>query len=143
MKRVLFAALLSLACGNAAWAAPANLQLKRTGSTYANGDPIWQLQLIEAGRVIQSWKAVASASASKLRPALVAGLAHRFRKATTGWGSPNRGARSLDATRSPLSHQPLSPVSTTATQGWTHLHSRPPEDLANAVRRYNVDRSRL
>ena len=63
MKRVLLAALFGLAVANASWAAPANLQLKRTSGTYANGDPIWQLQLIEAGRVLQSWKAVASAKA--------------------------------------------------------------------------------
>ena len=63
MKRLLLAALVNMAWIGASWAAPADLQLKRTSATYPNGDPIWQLQLVEAGRVLQSWQAVASANA--------------------------------------------------------------------------------
>ena len=39
----------------------AELELRRTGSSYDKGDPIWLLQLRDGGHVQQQWQAVASA----------------------------------------------------------------------------------
>ena len=148
MKRVLLAALLSLACGQAAWAAPANLQLKRTGSTYANGDPIWQLQLIEAGRVIQSWQAVASAKAHQnLDRRWSPGNGSPLPKGNYRLGQPEPWGQDLW-----MQLDPLFPTSRSALG----IHNCYPgvgcicipdreqlEDLANAVRRYNVDQLKV
>lgn len=55
-----FSALI-LSASTGAWAAEAGLVLKRTSATFTNGDPLWQLQLIRAGKVLKSWNAAASA----------------------------------------------------------------------------------
>ena len=47
MIRFLAPLLLSLGWAGASWATPASLQLERTSGTYANGDPIWQVQLLQ------------------------------------------------------------------------------------------------
>ena len=148
MKRVLLAALFGLAVANASWAAPANLQLKRTSGTYANGDPIWQLQLIEAGRVLQSWKAVASAKAHQnLDRRWSPGNGSPLPKGNYRLGQPEPWGQDLwmqldplfPTTRSALGiHNCYPGVGCICIPDRQQLSS-----LADAVRRYNINRLKV
>ncbi|MFZ9149127.1 hypothetical protein [Vulcanococcus sp.] len=57
--------LLALSSAPGAIAGPAvgeaSLQLRRSSASFANGDPVWQLQLRQNGKVLKSWRAAASA----------------------------------------------------------------------------------
>ena len=148
MKRLLIAAVLSLGWASASWAGAANLQLKRTSATYANGDPIWQLELIDSGRVIKSWKAVASAKQhQQLDRRWSPGNGSPLPKGNYRLGPPEPWGQDLW-----MQLDPLFPTSRSALG----IHNCYPgigcicipdraqlEDLANAVRRYSVNQLKV
>ena len=145
MKRLLLGALMNLAWMSASWAGPASLELKRTTTTYPNGDPIWQLQLIEAGRVLQSWQAVASAKQHQtLDRRWSPGNGSPLPKGSYRLGQPEPWGQDLwmqldplfPTTRSALGiHNCYPGVGCICIPDRQTLNS-----LADAVRRYNVDR---
>ena len=120
MKRLLLGALINLTWISAGWAGPASLELKRTTATYPNGDPIWQLQLMNAGRVIQSWQAVLALSSIKTSTgAGRLAMAHRYPRAATASANRNPGGKTSGCNWIPSFPPAVLPWgSTTATQEW-------------------------
>jgi hypothetical protein len=148
MKRVLLAGLFSLAVSNASWAAPANLELKRTNNNYDNGDPIWQLQLIEAGRVVQSWKAAAGAKQHQnLDRRWSPGNSSPLPKGNYRLGEPEPWGQDLWMQLDPLfptTRSALGIHNCSRGVGCICIPDREQlEDLADAVRRYNVDQLKV
>jgi hypothetical protein len=54
--------LLSLGMVSSPTAAAAQLSLERSRASFPNGDPIWQLRLIEGPKLVRSWQAAAGAA---------------------------------------------------------------------------------
>ena len=148
MIRFLAPLLLSLGWASASWATPASLQLKRTSGTYANGDPIWQVQLLQQGQVLQRWKAVASAKQHQnLDRRWSPGNGSPLPKGTYRLGQPEPWGQDLW-----LQLDPLFPTSRSALG----IHNCYPgvgcicipdreqlSSLADAVRRYNINRLKV
>ena len=126
----------------------AELELRRTGSSYDNGDPIWLLQLRDGGQVQQQWQAVASAKRhQQLDRRWSPGNGSPLPKGTYRVGEPEPWGADLW-----LQLDPLFPTSRSALG----IHNCYPgigcicipdrqelSDLADAVRRYNVTRLKV
>lgn len=54
--------LLSLGMVSSPTAAAAQLSLERSRASFPNGDPTWQLRLIEGPKLVRSWQAAAGAA---------------------------------------------------------------------------------
>ena len=126
----------------------AELELRRSGSSYVNGDPIWVLQLRDGGQVQQQWQAVASAKRhQQLDRRWSPGNGSPLPKGTYRVGAPEPWGADLW-----LQLDPLFPTSRSALG----IHNCYPgigcicipdrqelSDLADAVRRYNVTRLKV
>ena len=126
----------------------AELELRRTGSSYDNGDPIWMLQLRDGGHVREQWQAVASAKRhQQLDRRWSPGNGSPLPKGTYRVGAPEPWGADLW-----LQLDPLFPTSRSALG----IHNCYPgigcicipdrqelSDLADAVRRYNVTRLKV
>ena len=126
----------------------AELELRRSGSSYANGDPIWTLQLRDGAVIRDQWQAVASAKRHQ----------QLDRRWSPGNGSPLPKGTYRVGPAEPwgadlwLQLDPLFPTSRSALG----IHNCYPgigcicipdrkdlTDLADAVRRYNVTRLKV
>ena len=126
----------------------AELELRRSGSSYANGDPIWTLQLRDGAVIRDQWQAVASAKRHQ----------QLDRRWSPGNGSPLPKGTYRVGPAEPwgadlwLPLDPLFPTSRSALG----IHNCYPgigcicipdrkelTDLADAVRRYNVTRLKV
>ena len=126
----------------------AELELRRSGSSYANGDPIWTLQLRDGAVIRDQWQAVASAQRpQQLDRRWSPGNGSPLPKGTYRVGPPEPWGADLW-----LQLDPLFPTSRSALG----IHNCYPgigcicipdrkelTDLADAVRRYNVTRLKV
>jgi len=126
----------------------AELELRRSGSSYANGDPIWALQLRDGAVIRDQWQAVASAQRhQQLDRRWSPGNGSPLPKGTYRVGPPEPWGADLWLQLDPLfatSRSALGIHNCYPGIGCICIPDRQElSDLADAVRRYNVTRLKV